>query len=114
MYRLINTTTGAVLGVVENPRFITRHPEGFFYGVDREKATGVAYKSIPYNLFGTEGVGAEETVLPREFDGGDSVVATARNTAGIAAIENALCEQDAAAEARMAAIEDALCELDKN
>lgn len=30
-----------------------------------------------------------------------------------AELENALCEQDAAAEERLAAIEDALCELDK-
>lgn len=31
----------------------------------------------------------------------------------IAALEDALCEQDAAYEERLAAIEDALCELDK-
>lgn len=31
----------------------------------------------------------------------------------IAALEDALCEQDAANEERLAAIEDALCELDK-
>lgn len=31
----------------------------------------------------------------------------------IAALEDALCEQDAANEERLATIEDALCELDK-
>ena len=31
----------------------------------------------------------------------------------IAALEDALCEQDAANEERLAAIEDALCELDR-
>lgn len=31
-----------------------------------------------------------------------------------AELENALCEQDTAAEERLAAIEDALCELDKS
>lgn len=31
-----------------------------------------------------------------------------------AELENAMCEQDAAAEERLAAIEDALCELDKS
>lgn len=110
VYKIINTETGAEIGTVENPNYVARHEEGFFYGVERGEARGIAYKSVPYNLFGTPGIGAEETVVLKEYDGGNDAVETAKNAAGIAEIEDAMCEQDLMS----AAIEDALCELDKH
>ena len=70
MYRIINVSNGVEVGVTENPRFIKKTPAGIYVETTPSEARGIAYKSTPYNLFGTEGVGAEETVLLREFDGG--------------------------------------------
>lgn len=114
MYRIINTDTGAEIGATETPRYIKKSRSGQNIEATKQDAMGVAYKSEAYNLVGTAGVGAEETVLLKEYDGGDNVADTVKNTDSIAELEDALCEQDAAAYNRLAAIEDALCELDKN
>lgn len=114
MYRIINTNGGAEIGVTENPRYIKKSKSGQNIGATKEEAQGIAYKSTPYNLLGTEGIGAEETVILSEYDAGDNVAETARNTGSIAELEDAMCEQDVATDERLAAIEDALCELDKS
>lgn len=114
MYRIINTKTGAEIGSTEAPRYIKLSENGTKIEATPEEALGIAYKSTAYNLFGREGVGAEETVLLSEYDAGDNVAETVKNTDSIAELEDAMCEQDAATEERLAAIEDALCELDKS
>lgn len=109
MYRIINTKDGVEVGATDKPVYIKRNPNGVFVETTREQARGVAYKSTPYNLCRTDGVGAEDTVVVREYDGGDDAVETLRNAESIAEMEDALCEQDVLA----AEIQDALCELDK-
>ena len=111
MYRIINSDGGAVIGCTEKPRFIIRKSTGCFIQTDEANAQGVAFRGVPYNLLGREGVGAETSAILVEFDGGEITADTAEK---VVEIEDAVCEQDAAVEKRLADIENALCELDKN
>lgn len=114
MYKLILESTGELLGVVSNPNFIClKEATGCFVPTKRQNATGVAYQSKPYNLFGTDGVGVEESIVISEIDDGEYISELANEVKGIPALEDAVCELDLAYEERIAAIEDALCELDK-
>lgn len=111
MYRIINTDTGEIIGMVTTVNYIRRKAEtGAFVTANVNNAGGIAYKSIPYNLSGREGVGVDETVVLSEFDAAE-FISELKETAEM--LEDALCEIDEANEERIAAIEDALCELDK-
>lgn len=118
MYEL-KTTTGRILGLTDDPTFIRYHAPGCYVVTDELNAQGVSYHGTAYNLAGRDGVGAEETVCYpfRKVDAGDitseNIKAIAKQNERANAIEDALCEEDTAAAARLAAIEDALCELDK-
>lgn len=94
MYRIINTDTGAEIGSTEAPRYTKLSENGTRIEATKEEATGIAYKGTPYNLLNTEGVGAEETVLLSEYDAGDNVADTAKNSASIAELETAICDLD--------------------
>lgn len=85
MYRLIKASGGAEIGVTEKPRFIKKSSAGIYIEADEKGAQGVAYKGTPYNLYGRSGVGAEETALLIEFDGGD-ISAAAKSAGDTAAI----------------------------
>ena len=107
MYRLINTENHELIGMTPELHYIRIKPSsGALIQTDVEHAQGVAYKSVPYNLMGKDGVDAEITVLQEEFDITDLIV-------NIPDLENAMCEMDIANEERFNMIEDALCELDK-
>lgn len=81
MYKLINTNGGAVIGTTESPRFIYKKSTGCFVETNEAEAQGIAFKGTPYNLFGREGVGADETVMLVEFDGGETADAATVLTA---------------------------------
>lgn len=107
MYR-IKTKDGRTI-LTEKPIYIRRHSApGVYLMCKPEKAEGVAHHGTPY--FFDEGNSIQE------FDGADEL----RNLRAVqmtqeetnAAMENALCEQDAAMDERMSALEDAVCELD--
>lgn len=95
MYRIIDVNTGVEIGVTETPRYIKKSKSGHNVQTERKDATGIAYKSDPYNLVGTSGIGAEVTILLKEFDGGDNVAATNENRSSIDELELALCDLDA-------------------
>lgn len=110
MYRIINIDTGEIIGMVTTVNYIRRKAEtGAFVTANVNNAGGIAYKSVPYNLSNKEGVGADETVVLREFDAAE-LMAELKETTEM--LEDALCEQDVVTEERLAAIEDALCEMD--
>ena len=83
MHRLINTNGGAEIGVTEKPRFIKKSSTGVYIEAGEQEAEGVAYKGTAYNLQGRTGVGAEETAMLIEFDGGD-ISAEVKNTGNVA------------------------------
>ena len=86
MFKIVSTTTGKEVGKAENVLYIKKKG-AVNVETTRAEAQGVAYKSEPYNLAGTEGVGAEETVVVVECDGGvetsETQAAVAANSAAI-------------------------------
>lgn len=117
MYQI--TSTSGVIGYTETPEYCYKLSSGSPQVLrfrDRAKAAGVVFAGKVYNLPGHADFDAE-TATVSEIDAG--AVATQQRDAIAAqkeqsnAIEDALCEEDTAAAARIAAIEDALCELDK-
>ena len=71
MYRIIKTN-GAELGITDAPVYIKYGESGSFTPATAEDAIGVAYKSVPYNLFGHNEIEGAETVLVKEMDGGEA------------------------------------------
>jgi len=71
MYRIVNTETGQTVGKTDSPRFIQKHSNGCYVQTDETNAQGIAYRGTPYNLLDRKGVGAEQTVMLIECDGGD-------------------------------------------
>ena len=97
MYKLINTNGGAEIGVTEKPRYIIKKEStGCFVERDEADAQGIVFKGTPYNLLGRDGVGAEETVMLIEFDGGEAVsevgAAVEANSAAIDELTIAILE----------------------
>lgn len=74
MYLIIKTDDGAVIGNTEKPIYIYKKSTGCFVIADEQNAQGVAYKGTSYNLRDREGVGADETVIVVEYDGGDDTM----------------------------------------
>lgn len=108
MYRIIKTD-GTELGITDTPLYIKMGVSGCFIPASEQEAVGIAFESVPYNLFGHSEIENTETVLLSPVDGGRHVFETIIATSNI---ENALCDLDAAAEARAASYEDALCDMD--
>lgn len=120
MYQI--STNSGVIGYTDAPTYCYKLPSGSPQVIGRkerargETASGVIHGGTVYNLPGHDDFDAE-TATVSEIDTG--AVATQQRDAIAAqkeqsnAIEDALCEQDTAAAARIAAIEDALCEMDK-
>ena len=111
IYKIVNADTNELIGITDNPRYIYLKGTGSLVPAERKQdATGVAYKSTPYNLVGTIGVGAETTVVVFELDNGDFQI---DNIDLFTTIQDAMCDTDTLNSSRLDAIEDALCELDK-
>lgn len=65
---------GAVIGIVEKPRFIKKTEDGVFVETSEGDAQGIALNSTPYNLPGGEMEGLE-TVDINEVNGGEYIMA---------------------------------------
>lgn len=74
MYRIININTGDVIGMVDEVFYVRRkESSGSLVKANPSNAEGIAYRSVPYNLSGRDGVGAEITVVVNEFDGAEEM-----------------------------------------
>ena len=111
LYKIIDTSTGEIIGMTATVNYIRKKPEtGVLVTAKKiQDATGIAYKSIPYNLSGTVGIDADITVIISEFDEAE-FMQELKSSAEM--LEDAMCEQDAINEERFGTIEDALCEMD--
>lgn len=71
MNQIINVSTGDTIGYAESVRYIKRSSSGAFVQTDEEHAQGIAYMSKPYNLYGREGLGLEDTARLIPIDSGE-------------------------------------------
>ena len=111
LYKIIDTSTDEIIGMTAAVNYIRRKPETGALVVAKkiQDATGIAYKSTPYNLSGTDGIDADITVVISDFDEAE-FMQELKSSAEM--LEDAMCEQDVINEERFGAIEDALCEMD--
>lgn len=70
MYKIINFDTGEMIGWVETPTYIHLGKNGCYQMCAEKDAQGIAYNSVPYNLFEKTSMGDLPTVILREADGG--------------------------------------------
>ncbi len=70
MYQIINSNSGATVGLTSQILYIKRAENGCFVFCDRQEAIGVAYNSQPYNLMGHNEIDGAQTVLVTEIDSG--------------------------------------------
>lgn len=112
---------GALLALCERPRYVKVNEEtGAYVEAPAEEAEGVAVDGQVYNLQGGTAIPDAPEVVIQEADAPEYVfrnrarILLNEETTGavIVAMEEALCELDAASEEKMAAVEEALCELD--
>lgn len=69
MYHVIKD--GEIIGATDDLRYIAIGVNGVYQRVDKEKAQGLAFNSVPYNLLGLEPMDtALETVSLNEVDAG--------------------------------------------
>ena len=116
-------TSTAILGYTAEPTYCYKPPSGAPQVIGRkerargEVATGVIYEGTIYNLPGRNDFEGCETAAVVEIDAGTVLNEQKRRIAAAeaaeAALEDAMCEEDMAAEQRIAEIENALCELDE-
>ena len=114
MYQIINDSTQKTIGFVTEPTWIRLKPEtGVYVTAKIGNADGIAYKSVAYNWVGHGNeIETQENVVVFECEAGDYIQEIPPMQDSIAAMEDALCEQDALTDERISAIEDALCEMD--
>lgn len=72
MFRVIKVD-GTELGVTDEVTYIKVGASGSYIDVPADEATGVAFKSEPYNLLGHNEIEGADTVIVSEFDGGNSI-----------------------------------------
>jgi len=115
MYAILSG--GALLALCDKPRYVRLNPDsGAFIEAAKEDAEAIAVRGELYNLPGGSAVpGAPEALAVErevpEFVFQNQARITA-NESAVAGAEDAICEQDTAAEMRLGALEDAICELD--
>ena len=78
MYRVIKTD-GTELGITADVLYIKKHENGSYVQCSKEEATGIAFHSTAYHLFGREKAEDYENgeVLVTPIDGGDVLYNTA-------------------------------------
>lgn len=81
MYRIIKID-GTELGITDSVNYIKIGASGSFAPTTVDKAIGVAYQSIPYNLVGHSEIEGADTVVVASIDGGAEVYSIA-NTINI-------------------------------
>lgn len=99
MYRIIRMD-GSELAIVDQIMWIKIGASGSLAPAkNRGEAIGVAYRSVPYNLWNYDGIEGAESVMVAEFDGGEYLDSFVKD---LAAVENAMCETDSADTERRA------------
>ena len=74
MYKLINSETNELIGFVRKPAYIRiKESSGALVPTTDRDAQGIAYHSVPYNLSGRDGVGADVSVVLIEFDEAEEI-----------------------------------------
>ena len=74
MYKIINIVTGETVGMTDEVIYIRRkESSGSLVKANPSDAEGIAYRSVPYNLSGRDGVGAEITVVLSEIDAAEEI-----------------------------------------
>ncbi len=115
MYALMSG--GALVALCDKPRYVRRNPSsGAFIESPKEEAEAIAVRGKLYNLPGSDKIPDAPEAVVSEVEIPEFVFQNqARimsNESAVASAENALCEQDTAANTRLSALEDAICELD--
>ena len=67
MYK-ITKIDGTEVGYTDTVIYIKIAPNGCFIQTTKDNATGVAYDSTPYSLFGSNGIDGADTVIVTEVD----------------------------------------------
>ena len=72
MYK-ITKTDGADIGYTDSVIYIKIASNGCFIQTSKDDATGVAYDSTPYSLFGSAGIDGADEVVVIEQDSGQKI-----------------------------------------
>lgn len=72
MYRIIKMD-GVELGITDSVHYIKFGASGDLTTAKAEDAIGVAFKSVPYNLYGHSEIADAETVIVSAIDGGAQI-----------------------------------------
>ena len=104
IYRIV-TTDGVEIGFAENINYIMINSRNkCFNACKKEKAIGIAYKGIPYNLIGHSDIPGAATVIIRPDDYGARITA-------LREANEALEEANVALQAQLAETDEAAIEL---
>lgn len=86
MFKLINTDTGAELGMTAAPTYVKQHENGCFVLCPEPEAQGISFEGNVYHILGRPGLeGAAGTVALEAVDAG----------AALAAIQQTAADNDA-------------------
>lgn len=115
MYAILSE--GKIIALCDKPRYVRMKKETNTYiEAKKEEAEALAVNGTLYNLPGGAAIPDAPEAIVTRCDGGGKMFEQqgdiAKNAAATVKVENALCDLDAAAEARAAAFEDALCDMD--
>lgn len=72
MFRIIKID-GTELGLTDSVLYIKITESGCFAPTTKDKAVGIAFRSIPYNLVGHSDIEGADTVVVSAVDGGETV-----------------------------------------
>lgn len=120
MYAILSG--GALLALCDKPRYVRLNPNsGAYVEAPPEEAIAISVNGDLYNINGGSAIPDAPEAIVREDDVAEYVfhnrarIVENEETTGAAVVqlEEALCEQDTAADERMSAVETALCELDE-
>lgn len=76
MYRIVKVGSGEFVGATEAPCYIRKKAgTGCYVPADADAAQGIVFDDNVYNLVGTRGIGAAETVMLGEYDNGAEIEA---------------------------------------
>lgn len=119
MYAILSG--GEVIALCEKPPYVKLNEDsGAYVKAQAEDATGISVRGVLYNINGSDAIPGAPSAVVSQGDISEMVfesrVKISENEAAtgsaIAAVEDALCDIDTAAEERIASMENALCEID--
>lgn len=110
-----------MIALCDKPRYVKLNENsGAYVRAQAEDATGISVRGMLYNINGSDAIPGAPSAIVSQGDISEMVfesrVKISENEAAtgsaIAAVEDALCDIDTAAEERITAMENALCEID--